>query len=324
MRTQPLSRPSPLPRLLVGFLCTLVLVVGCDRTPAAEATPPAAPAAAAGAAPAEAVAQTAAEVPVDRYPSLPFVLLTPPERVRFVALTEAELCPCEGAPSSLDACLQQERPCILALTSAELTMRMIKEQASDVEISDALGQHVTNARRVHTFDLSQTPWKGAAEPALVLVEFADFQCPHCRQVSNIVGQLATEFGDQIRVYYKHFPLSSHGNALRASIASRAAQNQDAFWAYHDLVFANQQQLGREQDPTGLLLGFAESLGLNMDRFRQDMADPALERLVMADRQEGIAAGIAATPTLYLDGVLVTERYEHDALTALLRQRLQTR
>ena len=210
---------------------------------------------------------------------------------------------------------------MLAFGQADILMRMIKESATDLEVADALRQAVENARRVHEFDLENTPFKGAENPVLTIVEFADFQCPHCRMVAGVISTLAEEFGENVRFYYKNFPLDSHPAAARAAVAARAAHRQGEFWAYHDTIFANQQQLA-QGDPTELLVQWAVDLGLNGERFRADLNDPALAAEVASERQEGIGAGLQGTPTIYVNGVLYQEPSDLESMRAFLTRRLE--
>lgn len=251
----------------------------------------------------------------DRYPGLLFELLTPPEKTRFVGLGEAELCPCEGTVASLDACLQTETVCELALQVGALMMRMVKESSPDMEITDAAQRYVENARRVWEFDLTNVPWAGAETPRSTMIVFSDFECPHCRELAGVVDRLLAAHGDTLRVYYKQFPLPMHQHAPYAAVAALAAARQGQFKAYHDAIFEHQAALQASEDPTPLLVQLATDIGLNVDRFVQDANDPALQALVDRDRREGITADIMATPTIYVDGVKLLDAYSYEALEA---------
>jgi protein-disulfide isomerase len=209
----------------------------------------------------------------------------------------------------------------IALQAAALMMRGIQEGADDVEVLDGAQQHIRNARRVHTFDLAEVPWKGAENPTVVIVEFADFQCPACREVSTVLGSLLPEFESNLRIYYRQFPLPSHPNATPAAIASLAAHEQGQFWPYHDRIFSNQSRLNSTDDPTPLLLQWADELGLDRDRFVADLASPRLRQRVEADIAAGSGAGLMGTPTLYLNGVMVMDAYNRDALRARIQSAL---
>lgn len=321
-----------LSRLLAALLfLSLAVVLACQApagsTSAAAATPSpteaAAPVAGSGTAPlpTDAVAQ-AEEIATDRYPALLFGLLNPEERARFVSLAEADLCPCEGQVTSLDACLRTvETTCSLAAQVGALTMRMIKEGADNNEISAMVQGTVANARRVVEFNLEGLPWKGAETPVLTLVEFADFQCPACRQFSDGLREVVARHGEQVRVYYRHFPLPTHMNAAMAAVAANAAGRQGKFWEYHDLLFENQSALSATNDPMTLFVGLAEQLGINTQRFSADMSDPAVIASAEADRTAGNEAGLEGTPTLYINGVRLLDGYDTPTLLSIIEQRL---
>ncbi len=317
----------------LALAVSLLAVLACRSPEASSATQPAtasepAQEATGATGPADgsaapAVAQ-AAEVGIDTYPALLLALLEPDERARLVGLAQTELCPCEGQVSSLDACLRSiETTCMLAAQAGAVMMRMIKEDADDTEIGAAVQAYVANARRVVEFDLTNVPWKGAETPQITLVEFADFQCPHCRVFAESLREVTARFGDRVRIYYRHFPLPSHQNAATAALAATAAGRQDRFWEFHDLVFANQAALTAASDPIPLLVGWAEQLGLNRQRFLADMGSPEVAALVEADRAAGEQAMLDGTPTLYIDGVRMLDGYDTESIVALIAQRLGT-
>jgi protein-disulfide isomerase len=313
-------------RRIFGWMLLVVIAMACslacDRSHSDAATSaesaatvqsPAAPGSGSGAG--VAVAQ-AEEVSAERYPGLMFALLEPAERVDFVRIASSELCPCDGAPASLDTCLQSiDASCEVALQVGALIMRRVKEQAGDVEILDEVQQYVENTRRVHTFDLEGVPTRGSETATVTVVEFADFQCPHCAQLSTVMSELHGRYGDRVRFYYKQFPLQSHPNAFAASVASLAAHRQGSFWPYESMVFSNQDRLGLATDPTPLLVQWAGELGLNTERFAADLASPELAAQVNADRAEGMTAGLQATPTVFINGVMLLEDYTLDGIAA---------
>lgn len=102
---------------------------------------------------------------------------------------------------------------------------------------------------------------------------------------------------QLRVVFKHFPLTSiHKNARPAALAAMAAQRQGKFWDYHDMLFQNQQKLEGSD-----LVAWARVVGLNEAQFVKDMADPALADRLAAEVREATLAGVQGTPTLFLNG-----------------------
>jgi protein-disulfide isomerase len=306
------------------MMLTVCLMTGCGKTEQAQAAAvapvKAEPTAGSGATNVAAVADAPSAM---RYgQSLPFAILEAAERKRFVALATAELCPCDGQVSSLDDCLQKpETACSLAVESGQLMMRAIKEKASDAQITDKVQQGVANARKVHTFILEGRPSEGSETATATLVEFFDFECPHCKTMAEIVAKVAATRKSELRVVHKQFPLASHRNAPRASVASLAAHKQGRYWEFHDALFANQSELSMADDPMPLFEKFAKEAGLNMAKFKADLNDPALAKMVADDRAEGEQAGIEATPTLYLNGVKLTDARSEEDLVRIIESKL---
>ncbi|HLK48954.1 MAG TPA: thioredoxin domain-containing protein [Bryobacteraceae bacterium] len=131
-----------------------------------------------------------------------------------------------------------------------------------------------------------------------IVVYSDFQCPFCRQFSQPFRQLMTEGVDGLRTdfEFKNFPLSFHPNAQLAAQAVLAAKEQGKFWEMHDLLFANQSALKREN-----LLQYAQQLGLDMNRFRQDLDSDRIKQAIDRDKADGTKAKVEATPTIFING-----------------------
>jgi protein-disulfide isomerase len=131
-----------------------------------------------------------------------------------------------------------------------------------------------------------------------IVLFSDFQCPFCAQFSRAFRELQIADSDGVKttVTFKHFPLVIHPKALLAHRAAVAAAEQGRFWEMHDLLFANQQRAQRDD-----LLGYAERLGLDVERFRRDLDSDRIARIVEADRADGEERRVSGTPTFYVNG-----------------------
>ncbi len=267
------------------------------------------------------VASAQDEIPADRYPGLGFEILDPDERPIFESLATGELCPCPGAPRSLSACLQAES-CSLAREVAWLMFRRIKEDASTDDIRDEVVRFLTEASTPREFDLTGTPVRGPADAPVQIVVFSDFQCPHCRMFVETSERLVEEFGDQVAIYYKHFPLPSHSNAMQCARAANAAGMQGKFWEMHDLIFENQSRVNATEDIDGLITELAREVGLDMDRFARDYADAAMRARAEADRDQGRAAGVRATPTCYINGLMYHEAETFEAMQAHVQQLLE--
>ena len=127
--------------------------------------------------------------------------------------------------------------------------------------------------------------------ARVVVVYGDYECPFCAALEVRLRELP------LRVVFRHFPLrSGHPRAAAAAHAAEAAAQQGAFWAMHDALFADQ---GRLEDPH--LWRRAERLGLDVERFDADRRSPAVADRVRAQFHGGVRAGVATTPTVFLDG-----------------------
>jgi len=140
----------------------------------------------------------------------------------------------------------------------------------------------------------------------LLIVYGDYECPFC---AAIEGRL---HGLELRVAFRHFPVrASHPRAHAAARAAEAAALQGAFWPFHDSLFADQ---GRLEDPH--LWARARSLGLDVERFDADRRSEAVQRRVRDDFRGGIRAGVATTPTLYVDGVRHSGRPDPSVLEKL--------
>ncbi|MCX4243234.1 DsbA family protein [Paraliomyxa miuraensis] len=142
--------------------------------------------------------------------------------------------------------------------------------------------------------------KGSAEALVTIVEWSDFQCPYCSRVTPTMTQLLKDYGDEVRVAFKHNPLGFHPNAMPAAKAAEAAGKQGKFWEMHDKLFENQKALTDEN-----YVAWAGELGLNVEQFKKDMADPALEKKITAQQQEGATLGARGTPAFFVNGRFIS-------------------
>ena len=162
--------------------------------------------------------------------------------------------------------------------------------------------------------------RGSAAAPVTIVEFSDFECGHCAQFHHTVDDVLRRYAQNIRVVFHHFPLDSecnpsltgrlHPKACLAAVASECAAQQGQFWQYHDVLFNNQKQLGRQS-----LIEYAARLGLDTTRFTAclDSAEPRAR--VQNDVTEAAALGVDSTPTVFINGRLVKGALESDLLCA---------
>ena len=138
---------------------------------------------------------------------------------------------------------------------------------------------------------------GKADAPLTLVEFADYQCPYCRQFhSTVYDQLKKNYIDtgKVRFVSRDLPLDFHSNAFAAAHASRCAADQNKFWEMRDTLISHADKLDDQA-----IAGYAETLGLNMEHFRSCVATGKYTASIRADMAEANAAGIQGTPAFVL-------------------------
>lgn len=147
-------------------------------------------------------------------------------------------------------------------------------------------------------DISNDPRLGADDARVTIVEFSDFECPHCARFhEEIFPALRSLYGGQIRwVFVNRFFSAGHPMAESAALASECAHRQGLFWQYADLVFRHQGELSRE-----MLDRHAQSLGLDLAAFRQCLENREMASEVAADQAEGDRIGVDATPMFFVNG-----------------------
>ena len=242
--------------------------------------------------------------------------LTAAQLGELASLAEAELCPCEDSVVSLHECMQEEERCEDADEMTGTLVAALSEGGEAEDAFDRVAQERGSTEREHTFHLGDSPYKGNPDADVVIVEFADFQCPHCRTAAQAMDVVADRFGDDVVIYFKYFPLGSPLSD-QAAQAAAAAHQQDRFWQMHGLLFENQRQLSAQQ-----IQGFARQLGMNFERFQQDMRNAEVQRNVARDRQEGMAAGVQGTPAIFINGKQYTGAITPQAIGANVNSLLE--
>jgi protein-disulfide isomerase len=165
--------------------------------------------------------------------------------------------------------------------------------------------------------------RGAADAPVTLEEFGDFQCAPCATLFTVLEKVEEDYGERLRVVFRHKPLRNHEHAALAARAAEAAGLQGRFWEMHDLLFQNSlrwtkgvETVGPEASPSRRLeskilameievrdvfASYAARLQLDVERFKKDIDSDEVKARVEADRAHGDALGIDRTPTVYLNG-----------------------
>ena len=144
------------------------------------------------------------------------------------------------------------------------------------------------------------PSKGPAHARVTIIGFSDFQCPFCRQALATLEAVFERYPDDVRLVFRNFALHSHRRAYAAAEAALCAAEQERFWPYHDMLFANPRALEDED-----LLRYAEELGLDAARFEQCVASGEYRAQVEAETREARSMGIGGTPAFLINGLLLS-------------------
>ncbi|HEY2763146.1 MAG TPA: Na+/H+ antiporter NhaA [Pseudonocardiaceae bacterium] len=156
--------------------------------------------------------------------------------------------------------------------------------------------------------------RGPHDAPVTVVEYGDLECPFCGQAESAVRELLSDFGDDLRYVWRHLPLGDvHPHAQLAAEATEAAARQGAFWDMHDTLLDHQGAL-RVTD----LIRYAEDLGLDVDRFHEDLANEEGTDRIAEDVDSADLSGVSGTPTFFINGKRHHGAYDIDALSAAVR------
>jgi Na+/H+ antiporter NhaA len=156
--------------------------------------------------------------------------------------------------------------------------------------------------------------RGPADAQITLVEYGDFECPHCGRAEPVIRQLVQAFGHDLSFVFRHLPIEEeHEHAALAAEAAEAAGAQGRFWEMHDLLLSNQDALTVED-----LGAYARRLGLDEDRFLHDLDARRFALRVARDVESADASGVAGTPTFFVNGRRHYGAYDLDSLSAAVR------
>jgi protein-disulfide isomerase len=170
-------------------------------------------------------------------------------------------------------------------------------------------------RPVNNEDHSQGP----ADAPVTLVEYGDFECPHCGRAFPIVEELRRKMGDRTRFVFRNFPLTeAHPHAELAAEAAEAAGSQDRFWEMHHALFTHQNALDSAH-----LLRYATEIGLDTARFSHALASRAFHQRVRGDFMSGVRSGVNGTPTFFINGVRHDDSFDLPVLLEAVGAALAT-
>lgn len=144
-------------------------------------------------------------------------------------------------------------------------------------------------------EVANAPRIGSENAPVQIIEFADYECPYCQKVNEDLARLRQQFGDQVSVVFKDFPLPMHPLAAKAAEGARCAGMQGKFWEFHDALFENKKL------QTSHLKEEARALNLDAARFDQCLENGEQAAVVKKDSQEGLRLGLQGTPSFFING-----------------------
>jgi protein-disulfide isomerase len=156
------------------------------------------------------------------------------------------------------------------------------------------------------------------------VEFGDYECPSCGAWHPFVKEILARYPDRLRLDFHHYPLVSvHPNAMAGAMAAEAAGEQGKFWEMHDALFEHQREWGENRDPRPIFMALARYIGLDLNRFEQSMASPALQSRILQDVSKAQDLHIEGTPTFFLNGELIHPKASMEDLVQLIEAHLRS-
>jgi len=156
--------------------------------------------------------------------------------------------------------------------------------------------------------------QGDKNAPIELVEYGDYQCPHCGAAYPIIKSIQKKMGSKLKFVYRNFPLAeSHPNATNAAIATEAAAVQGKFWEMHDVVFEHQQSLS-----DAALIKYAQKIGLDISKFESDFDKQEIQDKVESDLESGVRSGVNGTPSFFINGKKYNDSWDEETLLKYLQ------
>jgi protein-disulfide isomerase len=231
-------------------------------------------------------------------PGIEVDALTAPQRDALAKVAGDAFCYC-GCPHTLAQCLTTHKECRHAPRMARLAARLAGTGLQPPEILRQLAAYYGSfekGRRARIDVSAFGPPLGSEKAPVALVEFSDFTCPYCQLLKPMLEEFVKAHRDQVRLYYKPFPIASHPRSMEAALAGEWARDAGLFWKMYDALFANPHELSDED-----LADRAREIGGDPTALRAALASSQLRARVSASQAEGRAAGMQGTPTLYFNG-----------------------
>jgi protein-disulfide isomerase len=213
-----------------------------------------------------------------------------------------------GCNETLARCLGATVTDKHALRMAELVKALLLEGQQPHAVIEMVERYYASFAKENRQRLAdqECPQLGDPKAPIAVVEFSDYQCPHCATVQRPLRELVRALPAKVRLCSKYFPLPGHGRAQIAAASAEFARQKGKFWPMNDLLFAHQGELGDTE-----LKEYARQIGLDGDAMLKQAYAGKFDVLIERQKKEGADAGVQATPTLFFNGrpFTLTAKYE---------------
>ena len=207
---------------------------------------------------------------------------------------------------------------VLALTAyqrgADRAVAAVQEAPANAPAPQA-AQPTESPARLDNVSVDDDPALGPEDAPVVIVEFSDFRCPYCKRFHDeTLPVLLEEYGDQIQIVYRDFPIVG---GEQAAVAAECADEQGEFWPYHDALYEN----FRGQNSADDFVTLAESLGMDGEDFRNCLSSQEIQAEIVKDYNDGRSYGVTGTPTFFINGVRVVGAQPEAVFRAIIEEEL---
>ena len=226
--------------------------------------------------------------------------LMPREKKEWSKYVSELLAPCSDTPVPISQCVLEKRSCNKCVPAAKLLLKAVRDGLSREQVEKSFHNRF-DADKVKNVSIEDSPSRGPTSAPIVMVEFADFECPHCQAMAPVLDKMCDDRKAGMRFVYKYLPLPGHTHAEPAARAAYAAQLQGKFWEMHQKLFSNGEHLEQSD-----LEAYARDVGLDLARFKLDMQSKGATDKIAADKKLADALGVKGTPTIFING----REYDH--------------
>ncbi len=253
-------------------------------------------------------------------PGVDWLGMTGAKKALALKIVRTEACSC-GCDMKVAECRMKDHTCASSRKLANAAAKDVAAGMTEAAVRADLKKIASAPSSIldDPIKISTTgdPVRGPATAKVTIVEFSDFQCPYCSKAVAETKSLMHQFPNDVKLVFKQFPLDDHAQAEFGAEASLAAQAQGKFWEMHDLLYAGYPNLSRTT-----VMGYARRLGLDMTRFTAEMDSHKYKARVHSEEQEGEEAGVAGTPTFFINGKKFNVSFTAATVAPLIKNELK--